>query len=422
MKLFTKYNRVNITATILTFLVGSIAFYFVLQYVLIRQLDESLRAEQQEIVAYIDLYGKFPDIQNTKHQKITIEPAFAFMPKPKTKSIPFYNKEEEEQESIRQLSFTTQVGPQLYLVTVNKSETETEDLLKLIILVTVVMIGFILLSNYIINRKVVNRLWRPFYNTIDRIKDYHVTVQQPLQLSKEPIDEIDLLNDSLNKMTQRIHQDYTSLRLFTENASHEMQTPLAVIRTKVEALLQNTDATEKSIGQLLSIEDATQKLSKLHQSLLLLTKLENRQFPLTETVNLKEIIETKLEERQEMVDSKKISVQLHCELVTLPFHKHLAEILISNLLNNAIRYTPENGRIQISLSNEGLSIQNTATGNALDGHKVFERFYKADHSSEGTGLGLAIIKEICTIAGYHITYQFNDNQHHFSIRFTHLYA
>ena len=286
MKLFTKYNRVNITATILTFVVGSSAFYFVLHYVLLRQLDESLRSEQQEILAYTNLYGKFPDIQNTKHQWINITPAYSLIPKAYSKSIPFYNKEEQEHESIRQLSFTTQVGPKLYLVTVNKSEAETEDLLQLIILVTVGMIGLILLSNYIINRKLVNRLWQPFYTTIDRIKDYHITVQKPLQLSKEPIDEIDLLNDSLNKMTQRIHQDYSSLRLFTENASHEMQTPLAVIRSKVEALLQNTDITEKSIQQLLSIEDATQKLSKLHQSLLLLTKLENRQFPLTESVNL----------------------------------------------------------------------------------------------------------------------------------------
>ncbi len=417
MKLFTKYNRVNITATILTFVVGSIAFYFVLHYVLLRQLDESLRSEQQEILGYTDLYGKFPDIQNTKHQWISITPAFSMIQKPFIKSLPFYNKEEQEHESIRQLSFTTQVGPSLYLVTVNKSEAETEDLLQLIILVTIGMIGLILLSNYIINRKLVHRLWQPFYTTIDRIKDYHITVQQPLQLSKEPIDEIDLLNDSLNKMTQRIHQDYSSLRLFTENASHEMQTPLAVIRTKVEALLQHTDATEKSIQQLLSIEDATQKLSKLHQSLLLLTKLENRQFPLTETVNLAAIIETKLEERQEMADSKKITMQVNSIPVILSFHKHLAEILISNLLNNAIRYTPENGNIEINLTNEGLSIKNTAAGTALDNEKVFERFYKAEYSSEGTGLGLAIIKEICTLAGYGITYQFKEQQHHFSIRF-----
>ena len=422
MKLFTKYNRVNITATILTFVVGSIAFYFVLQYVLIRQLDESLKAEQQEVVDYTKTHGRLPDIQNTRHQWITVEPATELMGRAKRKTIPFYNKAEEEQEYVRQLIFTVQAGSLIHLVTVNKSETETEDLLKLIILVTVVMIGFILLSNYIINRKLVNRLWQPFYNTIESIKDYHITVQQPLQLSKEPIDEIDLLNDSLNKMTQRIHQDYTTLRSFTENASHEMQTPLAVIRSKVEALLQDTEGNEKKLQQLLVIEDATQKLSRLHQSLLLLTKLENRQFPLTESINLKEIIETKLEERKEMADSKKITVSSHCEELNLSFHKHLAEILISNLLNNAIRYTPENGGIKIVLNKQGLSIQNSAIHNTLDSSKVFQRFYKADHSGEGTGLGLAIIKEICTLAGYSISYQFNDNKHDFSIRFTNSYA
>ena len=123
-----------------------------------------------------------------------------------------------------------------------------------------------------------------------------------------------------------------------------------------------------------------------------------------------------------MADSKKITVSSHCEELNLSFHKHLAEILISNLLNNAIRYTPENGGIKIVLNKQGLSIQNSAIHNTLDSSKVFQRFYKADHSGEGTGLGLAIIKEICTLAGYSISYQYNDNKHDFSIRFINSYA
>lgn len=419
MKLFTKYNRINIAITIFTFVIGSIAFYFVLHYVLIRQLDETLRGEQQEVVDYVKAHDQLPVIQNTKHQWITVETSSEPVKKSRAKSILAYNKTENEKEFIRQLKFSVIAGQQVYQITVNKSKTETEDLLQLIILVTIGMIGFILLSNYIINRKLINRLLRPFYTTIGRIKDYQIAIQQPLQLTKEPIDEIDLLNDSLNKMTQRIHHDFHALRSFTENASHEMQTPLAVIRSKVEALLQDMEGKEKNMQQLLAIEDATQKLSKLHQSLLLLTKLENRQFAPNETVNLTMIIKTKLDERQELIASKELQLHLNYKDVLLPFHQHLAEILVSNLFNNFIRYSPRGGEIYIDLTNGALTIKNTAINGPLNSEKVFQRFYKEDQSAESTGLGLAIIKEICTIAGFSITYAYIDNKHHFTIHFNH---
>lgn len=418
MKLFTKYNRVNISATILTFLVGSIAFYFVLQYVLIRQLDQGLRAEQQEILNHVKAHAQLPDIQNTKHQWIEITPATESIAKVRAKTVSLYNRRESEQESVRQLIFSVTVVGRVYRVTVNQSETETEELLQLIILVTIGMIGLILLLNYIINRKLVTSLLRPFYHTIGSIRDYDLAIQSPLQLARQPIDEIDLLNDSLNKMTQRIYRDYHALRSFTENASHEMQTPLAVIRSKVEALLQEAEGKEITIQQLLSIEDATQKLSRLHQSLLLLIKLENRQFVLNEAVNLTEIIRLKIGEKQEFISSQSLNFHIFCEDVTLSFHRHLAEILISNLLNNVIRYTPVGGEIDISLTSYTLSVKNTAAKGALNNDRIFQRFYKEEQSAESTGLGLSIIKEICTVGGFTITYQFLNNKHDFTIHFT----
>jgi signal transduction histidine kinase len=396
---------------------GSIAFYFVLQYVLIRQLDESLRAEQQEVVDFVKSHDQLPVIQNTKHQWITVIPANEPIIKTKIKSRLTYNKAEDKQERVRQLKFSVTAGKQMYLITVNKSETETEELLKLIILVTIAMIAFMLISNYIINRKLVTRLWQPFYNTISIIKDYQIAVKKPLQLTKESIDEINLLNESLNQMTERIHQDYHALRSFTENASHEMQTPLAVIRSKVEALLQETEWKKESMQQLLAVEDATQRLSKLHQSLLLLTRLENGQFLLNEAVDLTHIISVKVAERQELIHAKSIALTIHCEQVNLFFHIHLAEMLISNLLNNAIRYTPDNGNIHLALSEKSFTISNTATNGSLQQTRLFNRFYKEEPSSEGTGLGLAIVKQICNAAGFTISYHFSEGRHIFFIQF-----
>ena len=416
MKLFTRYNRINITATIFIFLAGSVAFYFVLDYVLIRQLDGSLRSEKQEITEYIQLHQQLPEIQNTKEQWIQISKTNQPISKPITKSIPVYNKAEEEQEYIRQLIFTVTIQQQNYLVIVNKSETETEELLKLIILVTISMVAMILLFNYLINRRLISTIWQPFYNTINSIRDYAAN-QQSLTLSIEPIDEINLLNESLNSMTDRIHKDFNALRSFTENASHEMQTPLAIIRSKVESLYQLAEGKEQMMQQLLSIEDACLKLSKLHQSLLLLTKLKNNQFILNESINLVSILEQKCEERKELFESKNIKLQISATNFEMNFHRHLAEILITNLLNNAIRYTTPGGTIAITVNPQSLTCSNTASAGTLDTDKVFSRFYKGSNTELGTGLGLSIIKEICNAAGFSIAYQFENNTHHFTIDF-----
>jgi signal transduction histidine kinase len=414
MKLFTKYNRINITATILIFLAGSVAFYFVLDYVLIRQLDTTLRSEKQEITEYIQLHQQLPEIQNTKEQWIQISKTNQQESKTITKSIPVYKNSESEIKYIRQLIFSVSVNKENYLVTVNKSETETDELLKLIILVTLSMVALILLFNYLFNRRLFTSIWQPFYNTISSIRDYAAN-QQALSLSKEPIDEINLLNESLNSMTEQIHKDFFALRSFTENASHEMQTPLAIIRTKVESLYQQAEGKELMMQQLLAIEDACLKLSKLHQSLLLLTKLENKQFILNESIQLSSIITEKYEERKELIQSKQIVLNIDASEFNMYFHQHLAEILLSNLLNNAIRYTAVGGTISLILDQKHLKVSNTAISGSLDIQKVFTRFYKA--SETGTGLGLSIIREICISAGFKIDYQYKKEMHHFIINF-----
>lgn len=415
MKLFTKYNRVNIGATILVFLIGSIGFYFALHYVLIRQLDDSLKAEQQEVVSYVAQHNELPFIQNTKHQWIDIKPGAVPQLHRWPQSVEIYNPREQEQETVRQLVFGIAAGGKAYRVTVNKSVTETEDLLQLIILVTVTMIFLLLLFNYIINRRLVKKIWQPFYNSIDAIGLYRL--QTALQLPASNIEEIKLLNESVNAMTDRIRHDYQALRSLTENASHEMQTPLAVIHSKVEALMQEMQMSESSLLHLTTIENAAQKLSKLHQSLLLLTKLENRQFLSNEQVNLAAIVRNKVSEWEELLESRGILMTLHCDEVTLPFHQHLAEIMVGNLFNNAVRHTPPGKRIDIVLEPNSFVITNDAAGGALDATKIFQRFYKADTGTEGTGLGLAIVQEICHLAGFNIQYHYSHQRHEFRINF-----
>ncbi len=417
MKLFTRYNHVNLTSTFITFVVGSIAFYFVLDYVLTNQLDRGLYVEQTEVLDFVKVHNRQPEALTTRHQWTEISPATMLIKHPKPTTTEAFNKIENENEHVRQLVFTITADDKFYKVWVNQSKTETEDLLQLILLVIVGMIAFMLLSNYLINRNLVTSILKPFYTTIATIKGYKLSGKKPLQLPREQLDELDLLNVSLNTMSDRIHQDYHALKTFTENASHEMQTPLAVIRSKVESLLQHAEGSEVITQQLLVIEDATLKLSKLHQSLLLLTKLENRQFELNEQVNLAQIIKSKLEERDELITERGLILTIAIDDVSLSFHQHLAEIMINNLLNNVIRYTPLHGTVDIRLQADCLSIKNYAADGPLNAEKVFNRFYKEAQSAESTGLGLAIVKEVCTLAGFVIQYQYTLHKHEFSVYF-----
>jgi signal transduction histidine kinase len=417
MKLFTQYNRANIAAMIISFVAGSIAFYIVLNIVLTNQLDRSLRVEEQEITDYTNLHGQLPFIPNTRHQWLKIDTVNTVVPESHPLNIELINPTHGKKEHVRQLVFGIQIHSQFYRITVNQSRTETEGMLQLIIMIALGMIFLMLLLNYFINRRLMARLWQPFYHTINRIREYEAAKSKPLEATNTNIEEIDLLNESISRMTIRIYNDYTALRTFAENASHEMQTPLSIIRLKTETLLQQLENNPTALQQLFTIEDAANKLSKLHQSLLLLTRLENKQYSILEEVNIEQLLKQRVGECEELIGNIHLKFQIYTEKVILLFHQQLADILIGNLFSNMLRHSPAFGEAFISLNSQYLEFSNTAISGPLDNNKVFKRFYKGEQSKEGTGLGLAIVQEICNVAGFSLHYNYKNNLHIFTVKF-----
>jgi signal transduction histidine kinase len=219
-------------------------------------------------------------------------------------------------------------------------------------------------------------------------------------------------------MTKTVAHEYETLKEFTGNAAHEMQTPLAVIANTTDTLMQDELVLKNHHQSIGIIEHSVNKLSRLNQSLLLLAKIENERFSLNETVAWNKLIEEKIEELHELIASQNIQLTVMLEPVVTQFHHHLADIIISNLVNNAIRYNIENGSISINLKTNQLIIANTSHLPDLDAAKVGNRFYRHPATKpDGNGLGLSIVKQICTVAGYTFTYHFKDNQHYLSIGF-----
>jgi len=416
MKLFSKYNRINIAVSIIVFLVGCAAFYFVLRVVLIRQLDDALRTEQTEIIAYVQAHNHLPEVVNAYNQQITFTPTNRPLPTTVYISEKIRDPQKDEIQWSRKLIFGITVAGKNYQATVTKSQVETEDLLQMVIMVGAGMIALILLAGYVINRMVIKRLWKPFYTTVHEVEQFQLAKQQALQLPVSGTNEFDLLNKCLTSMTERAQQEYQVVKEFSANAAHEMQTPLAVIRSHTEALMQDEQLLQQHNASIKTIDRSVNRLTRLNQDLLLLARIENGQFPLQEKVELDKIIHQKLEELAELLSSLKITCEIHTDPVRILGNRHLTEVIVNNLLKNAIRYNMEGGKIIIELAPKQLIISNTSSLPALEACKISQRFYRhPETKADGNGLGLSIVKQVCQVTGYTLQYDYQHGMHVFSI-------
>ena len=280
------------------------------------------------------------------------------------------------------------------------------------------MVLILLVTLFLINRFFLNKLWKPFNTTLQQIKQFNLSGRNNINLEQSKITEFTELNHAVSIMTNRVSQDYDEIKNFTENASHEIQTPLAIIKSKLELLSQSENLKEEQMNTIQSVYEATNRLSKLNQSLILLTKIDNQQFRESEEVNISILINKHLSNYEELIAAKLITIKKNIEdNVKMNMNETLAEILIANLITNAIKHNIDKGIIEITLTNNRLCISNTGIPLECDPSELFERFKKDKVSSESLGLGLSIVKKICERYGYRINYNYSDLLHTTSINF-----
>ena len=419
MKLIAKYNRVTIPITVFILLISSIAYYFILHYVLLRQVDKDLRIEQQEIIHHITATGTLPETSNYKDQKIAFQPTNLFHFKEKLSTQSNYNPKENEQEPFRRIDFLVTQNGKNYIATVKKSEQETEDIVKLILIITFLVIAVLLLILFVTNRFLLGKLWEPFNHTMDQLKQFNLSSKNEIELYSTDVDEFRELNNTSIDLTQKVKNDYESLKSFTGNASHEIQTPLAIIKNKIELLSQSEHLEESQVDIIKSLNEAASRLSRLNQSLLLLAKIENRQFQHTEKINLSSFLEKCIENFQEPAVLKNINLEKNIkENIFISMNDSLADIVLSNILLNAIKHNYEGGDIKIDLDEFSLTVSNTGYAPKLKPGEVFERFKKDSTSQDSLGLGLSIVKTIAENYGLKVAYCYKEQKHILKILFS----
>ena len=419
MKLIARYNRLTIPVIIGVFLVSSIAYYIIIHSVFIGQLDKDLEIEKKEIIHYVELKDTLPEASNYKDQVIEFKRTNAAPFEEEFSTVQRLTPEENEEETYRKIDFFILVKGESYIASVLKSQQETEDIIKLILLITVLVIAFLLAALFISSRLMLRRLWYPFNDTLDQLKQFNFSSKILFKPRETSIDEFKELNQTAQKLLEKVSSDYESLKNFTENASHEIQTPLAIIKNKLELLAQMENLDEAQSNLIQSIYEAASRLSRLNQSLLLLAKIENRQFKTTEKINFSEILSRQAENFEELATTKSITIEKHIsENVFIEMNESLAEILISNLLINAIKHNHIAGELQIILDKNSLIVANTGPTPTEDPSQLFQRFTKNSSAPESLGLGLSIVKSICDACHFRLSYLFSEGVHTLKISFT----
>lgn len=415
MKLANRYNRVNILTSIVVLAITGLIYYVVIHFILTEKLDRDLVVEENEIRQYVGTYHKLPLPASYLDQQIAYKNLLTHIPEREFLYTSYYNPKEQENEPGRSLITVVYLNGKAVEVTITKSRVESEDLVRIILLITVGITLILLLSLLLINRFVLNRLWRPFYVILNGMKSFEVTRMDAIAYEDTPIDEFNELHQSVNAMAERVRNDYKELKSFTDNASHEMMTPLAVINSKLDSLLQTESFTAQQGALLADVYHATGRLSRLHQSLLLLAKIENNLIPDLQEIDFKEMVEVKGRQFQELFEKDGLSLTTDLQAVEIKMSRYLADILLNNLFSNAVRHNVSGGYIHVKLDPVALTISNSGKPGNGQG-KVFDRFSKSA-DSEGMGLGLAITKQICNLYGFRIHYAEKDGKHVFAVHF-----
>jgi len=416
MKLSAHYNKASIIITISVLFIGAIIYFFTINYIAKNQLDLNLIEEIDGIKNYIKVNNKLPQQVDFDEDLVTFVKTDKQQLKQHFFDTVYNNPKEKKKEAGRAISCMVLDNGNNYLTTLIVSREDTEYLVQIIGLITLALSVGLLLTLFITNRYILNGLWKPFYKTLAELKSFNISDDKTLSLKGTKVDEFNELNDTVQSMSLKAKNDFQTLKEFTENASHEMQTPLAVITSKLDTLIQDETLKAEQYEQINDIYASTNKLARLNQSLLLLVKIENNLIDDIELLRLDSLIEEKVKQFQELITDKQIKVETHLSTKEISASKYLLDILLNNLFSNAIRHNTPNGKLIIVLDSDKLIFKNNGLSHALNVGQMFDRFKKGNRS-EGTGLGLALVKNICALNNWKICYYYEIPFHVFQLDF-----
>lgn len=326
-----------------------------------------------------------------------------------------YTEYEKDLEPFRVLTTAFKRGDTFYQLKVISSMVEEDDLLEDLFWSIFWLYLILIISILIINNLVIQKLWKPFYTLLNQLKNFRIDQEEKLPDFTTNIREFKELKEATNALILHSTEAYQSQKQFTENAAHELQTPLAIATNKLELLLENETIENTHIENIAQVLQIIERLTRLNKSLLLLSKIENKQYFDNQDISINSITRQSISDLEDFSTFKDVTIELHeQETVEINIDPTLTNILLSNLIKNAIVHNIPEGKVRVFIQNNSIEIRNTGANIPLNKERIFNRFYKSSSENQHTGLGLAIVQAICKLYSYRVSYHF-DGEHIFKI-------
>lgn len=417
MKLITRFILIYLVITVIVLGIGGVFSYFIIKDEIDRELTFEFMERIDRVTYLLERGRRFHPKRDVEGDRNLVVRTLDYPVEERVEvgdTLIYSDRLEQNEQNVKVSAYRNIDGRSYYISTYG-AMIEPDDITEAVIKTLLWILGMQIIGAIGVGFLVSGRLFKPFRKTLDKIANFKLQKKEYVSAEKTGVKEFNDLNRFVEEMTRKAVSDYKNLKEFAENASHELQTPLAIAKGKLE-LLTETQLTEEQYKYVESLEKSVKKLSRLSESLALLTKIENHEFENNDSINLSEVVKESLEAFREFIALNNLTVETDIEdNVQVKMHPVLADILWTNLFQNAIRHNIKNGKIRIELDKERLVIANTGEDPEVNTDQLFERFRKAEQSSESIGLGLSIIKRIVDQNHLAIIYTYADNWHRIEI-------
>jgi signal transduction histidine kinase len=393
------------------------ALYFILQMKEIHDgNDEGLTNLKQEFIAKANTTPGF--IEKLKDnaplnliiKEITQEESETIIETFTTTKIYFATELEKEEVRMLTTAFRCEQNGIYYQVQCFTSTVESNDLIKNMLFLLLGLWAALVLTVIIVSKAIISETNKPFYQLLDELKKFRLDNSRMIDLPHTHIKEYVQLNKSVQELLEKNITIFIEQKQFIENTSHELQTPLAIVIIKIEALLEKYHSNKECAEEMVNVLGILNRMKRLNKNLLLLSKIRNKQFANTAIVNLRNVLDAVIHDFDDIAIYKQITVEKEGNASpVVQMNEDLAHILFTNLIKNAITHNKQNGRIIIRYTFNTVAIANSGNESVKE---VFNRY----QSEKSSGLGLSIVKSIIELYNMNITYRFENNLHIFEVK------
>jgi signal transduction histidine kinase len=416
MKLINKISRYFFLSSIVVFVIISVGLYLIIQYAFTDETDEQLLNISKKVVQELQndkavSFTPFVEIISANPNEL-IKNTF------NTVLIKSEGEDDDDGEPFRELTSIVKVKGNQYKIITRISLLEKEDLIFSISIITITAVFIFFLILYILNKNISQSILKDFYITLNKLENFSIKSDKEFSLAKSDINEFEQLNRSIFGLTEKAKKEYRGLKEFSEELNHEIQTPIAVVKSKLENILQSSNLNEETISGLDVASRNLNKLERINKSILLLNKLDYSDLFDISEINLSKEIKNILDNYDDFISSKGLTLNLSLkDDVIIKGNLSLINILLSNLLSNSIKHNLKGGDINIKLTENKLYVSNSGQKPISDEQKYFERFIKGSNLPDSVGLGLTIAKKICEHSNIDVNYTFDQNMHNLVLTF-----